>query len=73
MTEEELLEKHYNIKPYVENENISRKLLKLEKIRERDKKRVELRIDDKTVILVDKKDATDEYREEWKRRMGWDK
>lgn len=42
----------------------------LDKLRKRDRKKVALRIDERTIILVDKKNATKEYAEAYRRKMN---
>jgi hypothetical protein len=42
----------------------------IDKLRKRDAKKVALRIDERTIILVHKKNATPEYAEAYRRKMN---
>lgn len=70
MTEEEWIEKIYGIKPY--RAIMRRECLedRIKRVRDRDRKRVLMRIDSRTEIYVREEDNNEEYREEWKRRHG---
>lgn len=72
MTSEEYTEKVLHIRES-ECEKERKIEERIRRTSERDKRRVPLKVDSNTFILVEDENATEEYAREWKRRAKWKK